>query len=132
VPAVRMAEAVVRSGAWHQAHKTSYRPQYDQGLQQARSEGLWDLLYFNERDELVEGARSSVFVRLDGRLATPPLASGALPGVMRARLLADPSLGAIERTIRREELRRAQALYACNAVRGLFEVRLIQAGADIS
>jgi para-aminobenzoate synthetase/4-amino-4-deoxychorismate lyase len=86
---------------------------------------LWDLLFFNERDELVEGARSSVFVRLDGRLSTPPLESGALPGVMRARVLADPAAGAIERTILRRELQRAQDLYLCNAVRGLFQVRLI-------
>jgi para-aminobenzoate synthetase/4-amino-4-deoxychorismate lyase len=125
LPAVRVARAAVASGAWHQAHKTSYRPLYDVALQMARSEGLWDLLFFNERDELVEGARSSVFVRLDGRLVTPPLASGALPGVMRARLLADPSVDAVERTIRRGKLEQAQALYVCNAVRGLFQVRLI-------
>jgi para-aminobenzoate synthetase/4-amino-4-deoxychorismate lyase len=132
LPAIRLAKAVVRSEAWHQAHKTSYRPQYDEGLQQARSEGLWDVLFLNERGEVVEGARSSVFARLDGRLVTPPLDSGALPGLMRARLLADRSLGAIEQTILAGELRRAEALYACNAVRGLFQVRLIQAGKDIS
>jgi len=125
LPAVRVARATVQSGAWQQAHKTSYRPLYDVALQMARSEGLWDLLFFNERDELVEGARSSVFVRLGGRLVTPPLASGALPGVMRARLLADPSIGAVERTVGRGELEQAQGLYVCNAVRGLFQVRLI-------
>ena len=132
VPAVRIAQTTVRSDAWHQVHKTSYRPQYEEGLQQALSEGLWDLLFLNERGELVEGARSSVFVRLDGRLVTPPLDSGALPGLMRARLLADLSLEAIERPIPRGELQRAQALYACNAVRGLFQVRLTQAGPDAS
>jgi para-aminobenzoate synthetase/4-amino-4-deoxychorismate lyase len=127
LPAVRIADAIVRSDAWHQAHKTTCRPQYDEGLQQAGAEGLWDLLFCNERGELVEGARSSVFVRLDGRLATPPLTSGALPGVMRARVLADPTLGAVERTILRSELPRAQALYLCNAVRGWFPARLVQA-----
>ncbi len=124
MPAVRLAGTAIRSAAWHQAHKTTYRPLYDQGLQLAVSEGLWDLLFFNERDELVEGARSSVFVRLDARLCTPPLESGALPGVMRARVLADPSVGAVERTILRQELRRAQAIYLCNAARGLFQVRM--------
>jgi para-aminobenzoate synthetase / 4-amino-4-deoxychorismate lyase len=124
LPAVRIAGSTVRSGAWHQAHKTTYRPLYDQGLQLAASEGLWDLLFFNERNELVEGARSSVFVRLDGRLCTPPLESGALPGVMRARLLADRTIEAIERTISRLELQRAQQIYLCNAARGLFQVRL--------
>jgi para-aminobenzoate synthetase/4-amino-4-deoxychorismate lyase len=98
---------------------------YDPALQLALSEGLWDVLFLNERDELVEGARSSVFVRLDGQLSTPPLESGALPGVMRSQLLADPAVSAVERTILRHELQRAQQLYLCNAVRGLFQVRLI-------
>jgi len=124
MPAVRIAQATVQSDAWHQAHKSSYRPLYDAGLQRAGSEGLWDLLFFNERDELVEGARSSVVVQLGGRLVTPPLESGALPGVMRARLLADPASGVAEGTIARGELQRAQAVYLCNAVRGLFQVRL--------
>jgi len=125
MPAVRIAPMTIVSGAWHQAHKTTYRPLYDPGLERALSEGLWDLLFFNERDELVEGARSSVFVRIKGQLVTPPLDSGALPGLMRARLLADASTGAVERKVLRHELLHAQAVYLCNAVRGLFQVRLI-------
>jgi len=125
LPAVRIARERVRSDDWHQAHKTSHRPLYDPALRQAQSEGLWDLLLFNERDELVEGARSSVFVRVGGRLVTAPLESGALPGVMRERVLADPSYDAVERNISRDELQQAQALFLCNAVRGLFQVRLI-------
>jgi len=124
MPAVRISPATIVSDAWHQAHKSSYRPLYDPGLQRARFDGLWDLLFFNERDELVEGARSSVFVRIEGRLVTPPLDSGALPGLMRAQLLADPSTAAVERTVRRHELAQAQAVYLCNAVRGLFQVRV--------
>jgi para-aminobenzoate synthetase/4-amino-4-deoxychorismate lyase len=124
IPRVRLAREVIDSSAWHQAHKTTYRPQYDPGLRLAQSEGFWDVLFFNERDELVEGARSSVFVRLDGRLCTPPLESGALPGVMRARLLADSAIEAAERTILRRDLDRARAIYLCNAVRGLFQVTL--------
>ncbi|HEY4039921.1 MAG TPA: aminodeoxychorismate synthase component I [Burkholderiaceae bacterium] len=125
IPAVRIASSPIASHAWHQGHKTTYRPHYDPGLQLALSEGLWDLLFFNERDELVEGARSSAFVRLDGRLCTPPLESGALPGVMRAKLLADPAAEAVERTIRRQDLARSRELYLCNAVRGLFQVRWV-------
>ena len=57
-------------------------------------------------------------------MRTPPLQSGALRGVMRARLLADQTFEAVERTISRHELQRAQEIYLCNAVRGLFQVRL--------
>jgi len=44
---------------------------------------------------------------------------------MRERVLADPSCDAVERNISRDELQQAQALFLCNAVRGLFQVRLI-------
>ena len=59
------------------------------------------------------------------RHSRPPLDSGALPGLMRARLLADASTGAVERKVLRHQLQQAQAVYLCNAVRGLFQVRLI-------
>ena len=37
---------------------------------------------------MAEGARSNVFVERNGVLLTPPESSGALPGVLRAELLA--------------------------------------------
>ena len=46
-----------------------------------------------------------MFLRLDGRWFTPPLADGALPGVMRSVLLDDPSFGARERRLTRDDLR---------------------------
>lgn len=124
LPRVGIAPQPVHSAAWHQSHKTTWRPQYDPALERAGHDGLWDLLFFNERDELVEGARSTVVLQLDGTLATPPLASGALPGVYRAHLLADASSQVVERVLSRSDLRRARRVYLCNAVRGLFEVRL--------
>jgi hypothetical protein len=42
----------------------------------------------NECGEVAEGARSNIFVERDGVLLTPPIESGALPGVLRADLLA--------------------------------------------
>jgi para-aminobenzoate synthetase/4-amino-4-deoxychorismate lyase len=42
------------------------------------------MVFLNERGEVAEGARSNVFVERDGILLTPPLTSGALPGVLRA------------------------------------------------
>jgi len=123
-PRAGLSHQIIRSDAWHQSHKTTFRPLYDEALRRAEREGLWDLLFFNERNELVEGARSCVLLRLDGRLLTPPLSSGALPGVGRARLLADPAQGVREAILTRSDLARADAVFLCNAVRGLFEVDL--------
>ncbi len=99
-------------------HKTSVRTAYDDAWKEAERRGGFDMLFFNERDELTEGGRSNVFVRLDGHWHTPPLAAGVLPGVMRSVLLADPAWAATERSITREELRRAEAVMICNALRG--------------
>ncbi|AKZ64750.1 anthranilate synthase [Herbaspirillum hiltneri N3] len=106
------------SNALFLRHKTSVRTAYDEAWKEAERRGGFDTLFFNERDELTEGGRSNVFVRLDGRWYTPPLAAGALPGVMRSVLLADAAYAASERSITRDELRRAEAVMICNALRG--------------
>jgi para-aminobenzoate synthetase/4-amino-4-deoxychorismate lyase len=99
-------------------HKTSVRARYDAAWRAAERQGAFDTLFFNERDELTEGGRSNVFVRIGGRWYTPPLSAGLLPGVMRAAMLDDPAWGAIEVPISRAMLLRAQEVVVCNALRG--------------
>lgn len=113
-----LAPHATQSNDIYLKHKTSSRAVYDAAWQQAEAQGAFDMLFFNERDELTEGGRSNVFVKLDGRWHTPPLAAGVLPGIMRAVLLKDPELCATERTITRGELQQAQAVLICNALRG--------------
>ena len=103
-------------------HKTTARSLYDRELAQAMAAGHFDLLYFNERGELCEGARSSVFVELDGQLWTPPLACGLLDGLWRRKMLDEGR--ARERVLTLADLRAASALYLGNALRGLLRVRL--------
>ncbi len=107
------------------AHKTTLRALYDAGVREAEREGAFDSLFFSESGWLVEGGRSSVFVKLQGRWYTPPLADGALPGVMRAVLLGDAALGARERRLTRDDLDQAQAVMVCNALRGALPARLL-------
>lgn len=107
------------------AHKTTLRAEYDAGLRAAEAAGAFDSLFFTPDGRLVEGGRSSVFVKLDGRWFTPPLADGALPGVMRGLLLEDPAWNAAERSLTRAELLRAEAIVVCNALRGFLPARLI-------
>jgi para-aminobenzoate synthetase / 4-amino-4-deoxychorismate lyase len=100
------------------AHKTTCRALYDSAWRAAEARGAFDMLFFNDRGELAEGGRSSVFVRIAGQWVTPPLSAGVLPGVMRAVLLADPAWQAIERTVTRAEFERRDGLVLCNALRG--------------
>ncbi|HTN65447.1 MAG TPA: aminodeoxychorismate synthase component I [Burkholderiaceae bacterium] len=99
-------------------HKTTVRARYDAAWRAAEERGAFDMLFHNRAGELTEGARSNVFVRLDGRWYTPPLSAGLLPGVMRGVLLADPALKAAERRLTLDDLRAAQQVLVCNALRG--------------
>ena len=105
-------------------HKTTRRAEYDRAWHEAESMGAFDMLFFNDRGELTEGGRTTVFVKCDGRWWTPPLSSGVLPGVMRGVLLADTDLQAAERVLVREDVERAEALMLCNALRGALAARL--------
>jgi para-aminobenzoate synthetase/4-amino-4-deoxychorismate lyase len=115
---VRIAARRVDSGNLWQRHKTTRRAFYERELASVRAAGFDEVLFLNERGELAEGAISSVFVELDGRMVTPPLSAGILPGVFRERLLETrPEVE--ERVLRMEDLRLADLAYLGNALRGL-------------
>ena len=115
---VLLAPDATRSDDLFLRHKTSVRGRYDAAWRDAEAHGAFDTLFFNERGELTEGGRSNVFVKLEGRWYTPPLSSGALPGVMRSVLLADAAWAASECVITREMLGHAEEIVVCNALRG--------------
>jgi para-aminobenzoate synthetase/4-amino-4-deoxychorismate lyase len=106
-------------------HKTTLRQHYDEGVRAAEHAGAFDSLFFTEDGRLVEGGRTSVFLRLAGRWYTPPVTDGALPGVMRSLVLADPQWQATERSLSAGDLARAEAMMVCNALRGRLMARVI-------
>ena len=84
-----LAERAIRSDDPLRRHKTTARSRYDAALAGIASRPeLFDVVFLNERGEVAEGARSNVFVERAGVLLTPPVSSGALPGVLRADLIA--------------------------------------------
>ncbi|MDQ0590702.1 aminodeoxychorismate synthase component I [Variovorax paradoxus] len=107
------------------AHKTTVRQHYDAGVRAAERAGAFDSLFFTEDGRLVEGGRSTVFARIDGRWWTPPVSDGALPGVMRGVLIEDSIWEATERSLTLEDLRAAQKLVVCNALRGVLPAQLL-------
>jgi para-aminobenzoate synthetase/4-amino-4-deoxychorismate lyase len=104
-------------------HKTTRREIYDRMFRQARERGLDDVIFMNERGEITEGAISNVFVETGSRLYTPPVRCGLLPGVYRRHMLESST--AAERVLRLADLQAAEAIYICNAVRGLRRVELV-------
>ncbi|WP_433693974.1 chorismate-binding protein [Herbaspirillum seropedicae] len=121
-----LAETATDSHDLFLRHKSTRRARYDAAWKAAEQRGGFDMLFFNERDELTEGGRSNVFVRIAGRWCTPPLSSGVLPGVMRRVLLADPAWDAVEAVITRADLLAAQEIVVCNALRGALPAVLVR------
>ena len=115
---ILVADETVNSDDLFLCHKSTVRERYDAAWREAEAQGAFDMVFFNEKGELAEGGRSSVFARIDGRWCTPPLSCGVLPGVMRAALLRDPAMNAVERVITREEFDAATGIIVCNALRG--------------
>lgn len=102
-------------------HKTSRREVYDAGWQAAVAAGGFDAIFTNQRGEITEGGRSTVFVHRKGQWWTPPLASGVLPGILRQDWLegrAFPDEPASEAILTPADLRDAEAVALVSSLRG--------------
>jgi len=67
-------------------HKTTNREVYDRA-RSACSQVCGDILLWNERGEITETTIANVVVQVNGRLYTPPVNSGLLPGTFRNSLI---------------------------------------------
>ena len=94
--------------------KTSHRPHLSLGEQEK--------IYHNKSGELLETSIGNLVLKIAGKLYTPPVRLGILPGIYRQYLL---ETGQVEETVLTlKDLAQAEAVYGCNAVRGLYELSL--------
>lgn len=100
-------------------HKTSAREFYDDARITA---GVAEVVFVHPEGFLTEGSLTNIFVERDGRLLTPPLDLGLLPGVLRGELIARGQ--AVESHLRSADL--ADGFFVGNAVRGLVPARLVE------
>ncbi|WP_416200317.1 aminotransferase class IV family protein [Tabrizicola sp.] len=98
--------------------KSTRRAAYDRA-RGALPEGLDEVIFLNERDEVCDGSITTVFFDRGQGMRTPPLASGLLPGVLRAEL------GCPKEVLRAEDLSGAK-LWVGNALRGLIPAVFIR------
>jgi len=130
-------------------HKTTYRPWYDEAMKKIKAGEIFDEIFFNEKGELTEGARSNIILEINGKLFTPPVECGLLNGVLRRHLLqknipssrtrfgiypADKTGKMLkqvqhdviekitEKTLYLEDLEKAEKIFCINSVRGIVEV----------
>ena len=95
-------------------HKTMDRRAYE--VRAARHPSAHDVVLINERGEITETTRANLAVLFEGSWWTPPLSSGLLPGIERARRLGSGSLK--ERVLNVEDLRAAEAVATMSSLRG--------------
>ncbi|EUC79915.1 aminodeoxychorismate synthase component I [Streptococcus sp. SR1] len=94
--------------------KTTHRPHLSLGKQ--------EIIYHNAAGELLETSIGNLVLKIDGKLYTPPINLGILSGIYRQHLLGKGQVE--EKILTLADLNQAEAVYGCNAVRGLYELLL--------
>ena len=84
---VGLADARLNTADPYLRVKSTHRPAYD-AARAALPAGLDEVILLNERGEVADGSISTLFFDQGQGLRTPPLSSGALPGVLRAEIAA--------------------------------------------
>lgn len=108
-------------------HKTSRRRLYDRERDRLAAEtGCDEVVFLNQRGELTEGSRSSIFVACDGRLLTPHIDCGLLDGCFRRELL--DRRDCTEARLTPADLETADGLFLGNSLRGLIRAIPVSCG----
>jgi len=108
-------------------HKTTRRQFYDREMERQKAlTGCDEVVFLNKKGELTEGTRTNLFIEIDGRLFTPALTCGLLPGTLREELLDLPRAAASEAVLMPQDLLTADRIYLGNSVRGLVRAELLE------
>lgn len=100
-------------------HKTTYRPYYIDSMQKIARGEVFDEIFFNEKGELTEGARSNIVLEINERLYTPPVKCGLLNGILRQSMK-----NVTEKILYKSDLHKAEKIFCINSIRSIVEVQL--------
>ncbi len=89
---------------------------------EANSRGYYDALILNEKGNITETSSANFFCLKGGKLLTPPVEEGLLPGITRRVLLEEGK--ATEEVLSLENLKDCEKFFISNALMGLREVFL--------
>ena len=109
----RLALDPVNSSEIFLYHKTTHRRTYEAAL--SKCSGYDDVLLWNEQGELTESCLANVVLLIEGKLLTPPVESGLLPGTFRAWLLKQKQIQ--EQVLRIDDLKKCSKVFLINSVR---------------
>ena len=102
-------------------YRLRYKTTAKDVLKQVRRDaGTFEAVFTDPDGRLTEGSYTNIFVERDGRLLTPPLERGLLPGLLRQGLIDDGK--AVEADLTPGDLK--DGFLIGNMVRGLMKARL--------
>ncbi|WP_409295239.1 aminodeoxychorismate synthase component I [Peribacillus sp. SCS-26] len=117
---IKLADGPVSSDNTFLFHKTTNRSVYNNFKEDSLD--VFDVLLWNERDELTEFTQGNLVIKLADGLYTPVLSSGILAGTLRQSLL---DAGRIEeRVLHKSVLWNAEEIWFINSVRGWIKAEL--------
>lgn len=76
-----------------------------------------EVIFLNPEGQVCEGSFTSIFIKKKGKLLTPHLSCGLLPGVLRQAMVLNGDV--IEASLTVEDLKSAEAIFIGNSLRGL-------------
>ena len=117
---VRLGHSSIDSSDPFYYHKTTQRQMYEAQRQQHTD--CFDVLLWNENNEVTEFTIANFVLELDGKYYTPPVSCGLLNGTYRQYLIDQGELK--ERVIYTHELNKASKIYLINSVRKWVSVSL--------
>ncbi|MBU0558393.1 MAG: aminodeoxychorismate synthase component I [Bacteroidetes bacterium] len=117
-PTFYVSDKRIDSRNKYQYFKTTNRAVYDSEYRKAVKRGCFDVIFLNEKDEIVEGAISNIFIKKGEKLFTPPIECGVLNGCYRRHLLETNPLSS-ESKICSDDLANANEILLVNSVRGI-------------
>ena len=116
-----ISEESINSESKFQYFKTTNRELYNSEYDKKTSEGFFDVIFFNEKKELAEGAITNIFIRKEDVWFTPPVTSGILAGIYRGYFI-NTSDNVKETIVTINDLLTADELKLVNSVRGEIKV----------
>lgn len=90
-------------------------------LTEAKDKGADDAIMLNTAGRVACATAANIFALIDGALYTPPVADGAMPGIVREKLLPR----AREKSLTVDELMNAEAIYLTSSILGIRAARSV-------
>lgn len=115
-------EGIKKINNTYSAFKTANAMLYILATLYAKENNLDDVLLLNERENIIEGSSSNVFIVSNGVLYTPPIKEGCIGGTMRMLLIntaIEEGIKVYETNLTPQNFLAADEILFTNAVKGI-------------